>query len=300
MKPKILITGASGLIGKRFVKLYENQYTFVKLSRRVRDGYFVWNPKINQIDTDAVFDIDYVVHLAGDNIAGRPWTKQRKINLLKSRTDGTKTLTKAFVNNTIKPKHIVAASATGFYGDSGDTIVNENSLHGAGFLSDTTQAWEASNRLMGDLLDTKVTLMRLGMVLANEGGALPALQMPTKMGIAPLFEKGKPWISWVHIDDVCHAIHHAINLKLEGTYNITASKPERLLPFTKAIVNARKGRALFFLVPSFLVRLVIGDLITLFTNSVRCSNNKIKSTGFEFKYESAIEALQQLESKKNR
>ncbi len=294
MLPKLLLTGASGMVGKRFHQLYTHKYTIIKLSRYSREGYSLWNPDLGEIDKNALFDIDYLVSLAGENIAKKYWTDNRKKKLLESRINSVTTLIDNFKKLRVTPKHVVAASAIGFYGDSGNAVVDEESEAGEGYLADTTQLWEQASARFDDELNISTTKLRIGVVLDKKEGALPPLLLPTYFKVAPVFLKGKAALSWVHVDDLCHAIHFAIQHKLEGTYNITAPETTTYKGFYKIVATLQKKWLLIINVPTMLVRPLFGELFTLFSNSNCCSSAKIVNAGFTFAYPTLSGALKHL------
>lgn len=297
----ILITGGSGLIGKLLTRALLNKgHQVSHLSRKPGDNTpvktFLWDVEKGTIDENCVTGIDTVVHLAGAGIAEKRWSKERKKELIDSRTKSIELVYKAIRKNPGHVKSIVSASATGFYGNRGDELLYEGSNPSSDFLSECCIAWERAVNT-GDLLGLRIVKFRTGVVLIKDGGALPQLAAPIKFGLGSPIGNGKQWIPWIHWQDVIDMYISGIeNRHLTGVYNMVAPNPVTNAQLSKAV--AKQLHKPFWVpnVPPLLLKALLGEMSEVVLGSTKVSAQKIQDTGFTFKYPVLNEALQQIYS----
>ena len=292
---KILITGGTGLVGSRLTALLLGKgYEVRHLSRRENPTADVptyrWDVGAKYIDPKALEGVDAIIHLAGAGIADARWTKKRKATIMSSRVDSTALLYKYLSEKSNQVKTFVAASAIGFYGDSGDEMVDENSAASDCFLGRVSQAWEAQSLKMVDL-DKRTTVLRIGIVLAEEGGALPKMAMPIRFGVNSYFGDGQQLYSWIHIDDLCQMFVFALeNEAIDGIYNAVTDVATNK-DLVQKLAKAMDKKALLVPTPAAVLRLGMGEMSAIVLNSNRTSSAKIRTAGFAFRYEGLEEAL---------
>ncbi|HKF25304.1 MAG TPA: TIGR01777 family oxidoreductase [Candidatus Acidoferrum sp.] len=262
---KILVTGATGLVGSALVKaLARDGHAVCRLVRPetrtaggTRGAFDVaWNPKTGELGGAAV-GADAVVNLAGASIAGGRWTGSRKRLLRASRVDGTRALVAALGKMNSKPSLLVSASATGFYANRGDEILTESSTPGESFLASLAKDWEAE-ALRAEMFRTRVVLPRFGIILAENGGALPKMMLPFRMGVGGRIASGRQWMPWVALDDVVEIIRFVLTTRdVRGPVNVVAPEPVRNADFTRALAGALH-RPAFVPLPALALKLVLG------------------------------------------
>ncbi|HAS41906.1 MAG TPA: TIGR01777 family protein [Microscillaceae bacterium] len=300
MGKKILITGGTGLIGKRLTQfLLEKDYTVRYLSRSKRAikdvEVYEWHPDEGTIDKAAFADIDGIVHLAGAGVADKRWTDSRKKEILESRTQSTELLATTIDALGIHPKAFVSASAIGYYGiDTGEQLLDESSKVGSDFLADVTSKWEESAEgfIKKGIRTVKV---RVGVVLSTESGALPKLLQPIRLGLGAPLGSGKQYLSWIHIDDIARIFLYALeNEQLQGAYNGVAPHPVTNTEMTKMVASVIHRPAFLPNVPSFMLKMMLGEMASIVIDGNRVSSKKIANSGFEFKFPDLKKALEQL------
>src|SRR3954453_22728196 len=236
----VAVTGASGLIGSALVAdLQRDGAPIRRLTRKrpPRSGEFHWDPAGGAIEAQALHEVDAVIHLAGESVAGR-WTAGKKERILRSRVDGTRTLSTAVARLERPPRVLVCASAIGYRGDE---ALTEQSPPGDDFLAEVVKQWEAASE-PADEAGIRVVRLRFGIVLSRAGGALRTMLVPFRLGVGGKFGTGRQWMSWVSIDDVVGAVRHAMGADgLAGAVNTVAPKPVTNAEFTKAL-GRRLGR----------------------------------------------------------
>lgn len=290
---KILITGGSGLVGRRLSQLLsERGDEVIHLSRQAnpnaRFKTFAWDIKQQQLDTSAFDGVDHVIHLAGAGIAEGRWTKARKKEIVDSRVLGTRLLVDALEWLPKKPKSFIAASAIGYYGDS-TALCDENSPAGDDFLATTCATWEKESLRTHDKLRT--CIVRIGIVLSREGGALPKLMLPFKMYAGAVLGSGKQFMSWIHLDDLCNIFIHLIDHpETEGIYNGVAPIPETHYTFNRALAHAM-NRPLWLWIPGVFLRLALGEMAITVLTGQQVNNDKLLQSGFRFKFGNIHRAL---------
>ncbi len=302
----VLITGGTGLVGSVLTPMLQAKgYEVIILTRNPKPSavaglsYAAWDVEKQTVDTSAISKADFVIHLAGESVAGKRWSKARKQQIVDSRVKSSALLVKALNENTNKVKTVVSASAVGWYGaDNISTVTKpftEEAPAANGFLGETCKLWEESIEPVL-LLKKRLVKIRIGIVLSNDGGALAEFKKPVRLGIAAVLGSGKQIISWIHIEDLCRCFVYAIeHEELQGVYNGVAPKPVTNKELTLKLAQKTKGR--FFVplhMPGFVLRIALGEMSTEVLKSATVSDQKIRDTGFQFLYpsiESALEAL---------
>ena len=278
----IALSGATGFIGKRFQTLYPPpQHTIVPLGR----NWVMETPK-------AIDGCDAVVHLAGEPVAQR-WNRRVKELIRDSRTAGTRRVVEAITRAKKKPRVMVCASAVGYYGSRGSETLVESSPMGAGYLPEVCHAWELeADRATEE--GVRVVKLRIGMVLGRGGGALASMETPFKMGVGGRLGSGQQWMSWIHLDDMVRLIRFAVeNEKVVGVLNAVAPNPVTNEEFTKLYAAALHRFALIP-VPEFAIQLLFGEMSSIILGSQRVLPRAAEDAGFQFKFDSLAEALQEI------
>jgi uncharacterized protein len=291
---KILISGASGLVGTALIPtLTSKGHSVVRLVRqRPKEADEIrWDSEkgFSFGEEHKLEGFDAVIHLAGDNVASGSWTDEKKRSIRESRTVGTKHLIDALKTLKSKPKIFISASATGFYGSRGDEILNEESPKGKGFLPDVCDDWENEAREAGSF--ARIVMLRIGVVLAKNGGALDKMLTPFKFGVGGVVGSGKQWMSWITLDDVIGIIHYALEKPLRGVYNTTTPTAATNYVFTKSLGSAL-NRPTFFPIPEFAVKMMFGEMgETLLLQGCRVMPKRLMEMGYKFKFPNLDEAL---------
>jgi uncharacterized protein (TIGR01777 family) len=302
----ILITGGSGMIGKALTThLIGRGYHVIVLTRKTFQKkpanpnieYAFWNVKTQTIDIDAIQKADHIIHLAGAGVVDRKWTTAYKKEIQESRTESSRLLVNALKNNANKVKTVVSISAIGWYGEDvkEKKVFVETDPADNGFLGNTCLLWENSIAPV-ETLNKRLVKLRAGIVLSNTGGALTEFKKPVQFGIAGILGNGKQVISWIHIDDLCSLFIHAIeNEKLSGSYNAVAPEPVTNETLTIELAKTMNGKIFIPMhIPSFLLKIVLGERSIEVLKSATVSCDKIKQTAFTFLYPTIETALQQL------
>lgn len=284
---KVLITGASGLIGQELQKSFaEKGYEMLLASRKERtdDQHIQWSTEDGFAEPEKLEGIDAVIHLAGENVSGLRWTDEKKKAIRDSRVLGTRNVVDAISKLKQKPKVFVAASAIGFYGERGDEEVTESSAIGDNFLASVSREWEAESRRAEDA-GIRTVLLRTGIVLSKDGGALGTMLTPFKLGVGGVVGSGKQWMSWISMDDEIAVINFAIeNENLRGAVNAVSPNPVTNQEFTKTLGEVLY-RPTFLPLPEFAVSMVFGEMgDALLLASTKVLPKRLEEAGFEFKY----------------
>lgn len=299
----ILITGGTGLVGNRMSHLLKNKgYRVIHLSRtrnlEAEFPAFHWDINKQEIDAEAITEADYIVHLAGANVAGGTWTKKRKQIIIDSRVKSAKLLQQTIKRTGHQPKAVICASASGYYADAGDKILDESGKKGNGFLAEVVEKWEVANDGFHDL-GTRTVKLRIGIVLSTKGGALEKMLPSYAARIGSYFGNGSQYYSWIHIDDLCEMFIHSIeNEKVDGIYNAIAPNPVRNRTLAKKIGTAMDKSVFLMPAPVSAMRIVMGEMADIVLDGVRLSAEKIEQTGFKFKYDMVEAALRDLLKRK--
>lgn len=285
---RVAVTGSTGLIGTPLVRaLRADGHTVLRLvrSRPVSGGDEVyWNPALGEIDTAALEGVDAVVHLAGENVGQPPWTEERKRRIRDSRVQGTTLIARTLAGLSPKPRVLVSASATGWYGDRGDEVLTEASGPGTGFLAEVCQAWESSADPARDA-GIRVVHPRIGLVLTKQGGVLERLLTPFRLGVGGKLGSGRQWMSWVALHDVLEAIRFALRAdSLSGPANLTSPAPVTNDEFTRTLGHVL-GRPTVLGVPEFALKLALGQMADeALLASQRAVPDRLREAGFVFQY----------------
>jgi len=295
---RVLITGGSGLISSRLAQmLIENGNTVRYLSRSKSNqltDVFNWNLKSNSMEDGALNEVDAIVHLAGANVAEKRWSTERKKTILDSRVKSSELLFNKLQEKNHDVKIIVAASAVGYYGmDTGDELMDEESSAGNDFLADVVKHWEKATSEFRTL-GIKTTQLRIGVVLDQSGGALGKMATPIKLGIGSPLGTGSQWMSWIHIDDLCQMIIYAIENQLNEVYNAVSPHPDSNKYLTRTLAKTLKRPCFLPNVPSFILKLIFGEMAQMILGGNKASSVKIEKHGFEFKFKSLEEALKDI------
>ncbi len=296
---KIIISGASGLIGKPLVKkLSLAGHEVVQLVRRTPNANESrWNPATGQLDASVIDGADAVIHLSGAGIGDRRWTTKYKQELVESRTKSTALLASTIANCAKKPSVFLSGSAIGIYGPRGDEELIEQSSNGSSFLADICKQWEAAAKPAVDA-GVRTVYLRTGIVLTPLGGALKK-QLPLfKLGLGGKFGDGRAWQSWISLDDELAAIEHLLTAKVSGAVNLTAPNPVTNADFTKTLARTIKRLAILP-IPKFGPQLLLGAELAdalLFTGQ-RVMPAELLKSGFVFKHSTIEVALRALLNK---
>ncbi|WP_338410481.1 TIGR01777 family oxidoreductase [uncultured Flavobacterium sp.] len=295
---KVLITGATGMIGQELVVFLLKNNVKVNYLSTSKDklvskenykGYY-WNPIANDIDLKAFEGVSVIYHLAGATVAKR-WTSFYKKEILESRILPTKLLFTTLQNNSHQVNQIVSASAVGIYPDSLEFIYNEENKNvDASFLGKVVQKWENEVDAF-NALNILVSKIRIGIVLSNKGGALPKIVAPIKYGFGATFGSGSQSQSWIHIDDLIHIFHFVTSNKLEGVYNAISPYPISNKEMTMAIAKFLKRPLWLPNIPKLVMKLILGEMYILLFSSQNVSALKILNQGYQFKYATIDKAL---------
>lgn len=298
MSEKVLITGGSGLIGTRLTTLLiEKKYEVVHLGRAPRQARvptFSWLPDEGRMDRTALEGVSAVIHLAGASIAGRRWTSGYKKEILASRVDSTRMLFGAIQAGGNRVRSFISASGIGYYRQQRTaTPSKEDNNPGDDFLSTVVQKWEAEAAKISDL-GPRVGMIRTGMVLSAEGGALPRMVDPVRWGVGAPLGSGEQIVSWVHIDDLCKAYIFLLENQLSGPFNVTAPQPVSNEVLTRAIAR-RLGKPLWLPnIPEFILRIALGGMADAVLAGNAVSSEKIVNEGFSFEFRDVDTALEDL------
>jgi len=299
MGKNILITGATGLVGRTLVPALQKQgHNIAVLSRKqteIKDvRVFLWDVYKEKIDKKAFEGIDTIIHLAGEGIADKKWTVERKKQLIDSRVRSADLLYKAVKETNAPVKSFISASAVGFYGDRNEEILTENSLPGNDFLAECCIKWEKAAE-EGVKLGIRVVKIRIGLILSKEGGALAAMDKPIKLFAGAPLGSGKQWMPWIHLQDIIGIFSKAINdTELSGAYNACAPVPVTNKLLTKRIAHYLNRPVWPFNVPQFALKALLGEMSILPLMSNNTSSQKILNTGYQFSFVNLDDALKDI------
>lgn len=303
MSKKILITGATGLIGKRLSKalmdrgdeitVFSRNTNTAKRKLPFLNNFVEWNYQKPEEWKSHLDGKDAIVHLAGVNLFSKRWNEDFKKKIIESRKISTRNLVTTFTDCKHKPGVFISASGVGFYGDGKETILNEEAQKGNDFLADVCNMWEVESRKAGDY-DIRNVQIRTGIVLSTEDGALKEMLLPFKLFVGGPLGSGKQWFPWLHIDDVVRIYIHAIdNKNLSGAVNAASPNIVRMKEFAKTLGKVMKRPALFP-VPEFALRIVVGEAAGTVVSGQRINIEKLIKSGYKFKFENLEEALRDL------
>lgn len=300
MKSKnILITGASGLIGKELTALLQTKdYVVSHLGRKNNNKNipsFVWDINKQHVDPKAMQSSSVVVHLAGAGVAEKRWTTERKKEILESRTLSTRLLCNSLKEGNHAVDTVVCASAIGFYGFHDESnALHEDDKPGFDFLADVVKQWEKEADAIATL-GIRLVKIRIGVVLSKDGGALKEMAKPVKFFVGSPLGSGEQYISWIHINDLCAIFLKAIeDNSMHGAYNAVAPNPVTNRTLTQYIATTLHRPLLLPAVPGFALKLILGEMADLVLRGSNVSAQRILNTGFTFQYTNAEEAVKNL------
>ena len=290
---RILLTGASGPIGKALLSSFQSRgYQVVCLVRGAAIGpeQIRWDP-LRPLAPESVSGFELVVHLAGEAIVGR-WTAEKKTRILESRAHGTRNLAEALAKAPEIPRVFISASAIGYYGSRGDELLREDSTSGNDFLSEVCRQWEASTQPAAHA-GIRTVSARIGLMLSAAGGALQKMLLPFRLGAGGRIGDGRQWWSWIALEDLVGAFHHIMKTDLlQGAVNIVAPKPVTNAEFTKALASVLHRPAIFPM-PAFAARLAFGQMADeLLLASQRVEPTRLVGSGYPFQYSDVKKALE--------
>ncbi len=298
---KVLITGATGLIGNELVSLLLQNGVSIhylttskkKIENELNYKGFYWNPEQGIIDENCLMGVDAIIHFSGATISKR-WTNSYKQEIIESRLLSSAVLFKALKNHPNQVKQIVSASGTAIYPNNDKVIYDENSKEiDNSFLGNVVYKWEESADKFKSL-GLKVCKLRTGIVLSNKGGALIEMAKPIKMGIGSPFGTGKQMQSWIHIHDIAALYFFAISNDLEGVYNAVAPNPVSNEKLTMAIATVLKKPLFMPNIPKFMMKFILGEMHELLFENRNLSAQKIIDKGFVFKYKTIEKAIENI------
>lgn len=301
MGKKVLITGGTGLVGSHLIPMLKAKGHEVVVLSRSKDSskpypIFEWDYEKEYIEAGAFNGVDAVIHLAGAGVAEKRWTPERKDEIYNSRTKTSFLLYKTLKEVPNEVKTFISASAIGYYGlDTGNINLKETAPVGHDFLAHVVDAWETATSKVTEL-DIRLVQLRIGVVLAKEGGALVELLKPP---VAAPLAKGSQYMSWIHINDLCKMFVYALeNEQMLGTYNAAAPRPMTNKELTQEAAKAMGKPFIPIPVPGLILKLMLGEMAKMVIGGNRVSCEKIMEAGFQFDYPKLADALKDLKSKR--
>ncbi|EMR03630.1 TIGR01777 family oxidoreductase [Cesiribacter andamanensis] len=300
MSEKVVISGGSGLIGSHLTGLLLKQgYQVVHLSRSIRKDkgakHYLWDVGEGKIEEGALQDAAYIINLAGAPLADLRWTAANKQKMMRSRTASTSLLVRELARLGVKPKAFISASGINYYGgDSGEELLREQSEAGEDFLGSVCRAWE-QEALRAEEQGIRVVLLRIGIVLSTDGGALTQLMLPFRFGLGAALGSGRQYMSWIHIDDLCQLFLKAMtDPHMQGPYNAVAPEPVTNAHFSEVLAAALHKPYFLPALPGVFMKLALGEKAVMVLGSTRASADKLQKAGFAFRYPALEAALHQL------
>lgn len=292
---RILICGASGLIGKALTKTLEAKGCELLLAGRKEpqdERQTKWTIEDGFAEPERLEGLDAVIHLAGESVSALRWTDEKKASIRSSRVDGTRSVVDALAKLKSRPKVLISGSAVGFYGDRDDEILSESSTAGDNFLAQTCREWEAESRRAEDA-GIRTVLLRTGIVLSKDGGALATMLLPFKMGVGGVIGDGKQWMSWISLDDEIRAIEFVLeHEEVRGAVNLVSPNPVTNQEFTAALGEVLY-RPTFIPLPEFAVSMLLGEMgDELLLSSTRVVPARLEQLGFEWQFPDLKPALE--------
>lgn len=294
--PVILITGAGGLIGRSLEKaLKAKSYTVRKLVRDPEKANgvdtFYWNYKEGVLQSGALTDVEYIINLSGANVSRWPWSKSYKKEIYDSRIESTRFLRENVSAQNIPLKKFISASGIGIYGDTGIKPVDESDPFGNDFLARVCVDWEKEANAFSEK-QIPVCIFRIGVVLTSKGGFLPKVSLPVNYFAGTVPGSGKQIISWIGLQDLIQMMVFALDHStVTGTFNACSSQPVTMQTMMQTIANTRHRPLWLPNVPGWLLKGVLGEMSTVVLSGCAARNQKIKDTGFQFRFDTLTDAL---------
>ncbi|PID95251.1 MAG: TIGR01777 family protein [Bacteroidetes bacterium] len=299
-KEVVLITGANGLVARSLAQNLHEKYEVRFLTRKpVSRNEFHWNVEKGEMDACALKGVTHIIHLAGAGVGDKRWSKKRKEEILASRVNSTRLLLETLKREGISIVSFIAASAVGYYGTiPSEGGVDESSSPGANFLSHVCLEWErASLDYSGLGLFQKHIILRLGVVLSRQGGALPKMLTPIKYHLGAILGWGSQFMPWIHIADLCAVIAAAVEGRLKsGTYNAVAPEHVSNEEFTRLLAAVYGKRIFLPPIPGWFVKLLYGEASLLLLEGVPVSSQKLRDAGYSFQFPELRAALLDLKA----
>lgn len=293
---RIGISGSTGLVGSALVSYCASEGH--PITRLVRSGTsssdVVWDPSRGQLDASRLEGLEAIVHLAGENIAGRRWNAEQKARIRDSRVLGTQLLSQALAGLRQPPRVLISASAIGFYGNRGDEMLDEKSTSGQGFLPEVCHEWEAATQ-PAEKAGIRVVHLRFGIILSPKGGALAKMLTPFRLGLGGRLGNGSQWMSWLSLDDAVGCVYYALRTDgLSGPINAVAPTAVTNQEFTKTLGKVLR-RPTIFPMPGFMARLAFGEMADeLLLSSTRVAPRVLLGSGYRFRHANLDHALRSL------
>lgn len=294
----VLITGGSGIIGSRLSEILSmNGFAVRHLSRnpsgKEKYATYQWDLAKGYIDNNALKGVDHIIHLAGANVAESRWTRSRKKEIIDSRVNSLQLIFHKVTSEQIPIKSLVSASGSNYYGfDENSRVFKETDPPGKDFLAQVCIKWEAAALQFEPIC--KVSILRTGVVLSPKGGALEELSKPIKLFIGAPLGSGNQWMPWIHLDDVCMMYMLLIKTGNAGIYNAVAPEDHTNREFTQMVAKAIHKPLWLPPIPSFVMKMLLGEMSEILLNGNRISCEKITRSGYVFRHPSLHESLQNL------
>lgn len=298
----IVITGGTGFIGSKLTNTLKNNYKIILISRKENLNSeipsYKWDPDRKYISDQGkvvLQNADYIIHLAGANIADRRWDENYKRIIIQSRVNSTSFLSELLNHNNLekRPEAVIFASATGYYGDRGDEVLTEQSPPGKGFLAETCIQWEQSSINLHP--EIRKIHLRIGFVLDKEYGGFPKMILPVKLFVGAVPGSGKQYVSWIHIDDLVRIFQFFItNPKTMGVYNGVSPQPVTLEEIIKKSANYLNRPLVLPNIPDFFIRTLMGEMSEIVLSSSKVIPERLTQDGFNFEFANIDDALKNL------
>lgn len=301
MTKNVLITGGSGLLGRALTKaLLAKGYFVSHLSRnKGKDPHvktFLWDVKQGRIDEHCIDGMDIIIHLAGAGIADKRWTKERKQEIIESRTNSIRLIYDLMRKKAHRINTVISASGIGYYSDRGEELLTEDSHPAHDFMGTCCIEWEKAVD-EGAEFGVDILKFRTGVVLTTEGGALPQLALPVKLGVGSPIGSGKQWVPWIHHGDAIDMYLYGLEHHLEGVYNMVAPYPVTNSGLTTAVAKHLRRPLWAPKVPAFLINTLFGEVATVVLGSTKASAQKIADAGYPFAFPDIDSALKDIYGK---
>lgn len=303
----ILITGGTGFVGKELVKLLLKKGYYINLLVRGEVNNidnpnlrtFKWDVCKGEIDKDCIKNADAIIHLAGEGIGAKRWTDERKRQIIESRTKSIRLIYDLLRRNKNQVKHIISASAVGYYGNRGNELLAEDSLPSKDFLAETCIEWEEAVD-EGRKFGLRIVRLRSGIILGEHGGVLSQMNKSLKYGLGVIPGSGNQWVSWIHLQDAINIYTYFLESESrEGVYNMVAPETVTLDELTRSIAKSKNQSPLFLHVPEFALKIAIGEMSLMVLESTKASSEKLRTTGYKFSYPTLKGALDDIYERKH-